>query len=126
MVSHETAAQLAKSCFPQQSGSNMELPYAKNEEKENYDAECMLDACRQIVAQLQPYRTKLASLAEVTLKVYKDRVNLSMHRFYAPDDSQVRFDFAIEKPKDFPADAPENSWKGHPFNYFTQGVIHQK
>ena len=107
----------------------MELPYAKNEKKESYDAECMLDACRQIVARLQPYRTKLgldASLAEVALEAHKDCVNLSVHRFYAPDDSQVRFDFAIEKPKDFPADAPENSWKGHPFNYFTQGVIHQK
>lgn len=26
-----------------------------------------------------------------------------------------------KKPEDSPSDAPENSWKGHPFNYFTQG-----
>lgn len=88
---------------------------------------CTLDACRQIMTRLQPYRAKLgsdASLADVALMAHEDRVDLSAHGFYAPDDSRVGFDFAIEKPDDVPADAPENSWKGHPFNYFTQGVAY--
>jgi xanthine dehydrogenase/oxidase len=46
------------------------------------------------------------------------RIDLSADGFYALADSRVGFDWEKEKPDDLPAD----SWKGHPFNYYTQGV----
>jgi xanthine dehydrogenase/oxidase len=88
---------------------------------------CTLDACRQIMARLKPYREKLgpdASLAEVAHAAHFDRVDLTAHGFYAPDSAMCNFNFAREKPDDYPADKPENSWKGRPFNYFTQGVAY--
>eukprot|EP00539_Tryblionella_compressa_P013863 CAMPEP_0178824392 /NCGR_PEP_ID=MMETSP0746-20121128/5653_1 /TAXON_ID=913974 /ORGANISM="Nitzschia punctata, Strain CCMP561" /LENGTH=1497 /DNA_ID=CAMNT_0020486065 /DNA_START=312 /DNA_END=4805 /DNA_ORIENTATION=- len=88
---------------------------------------CTLDACRQIMARLKPYREKLgpdASLAEVAHAAFFDRVDLSAHGFYAPDSSMCNFNFAREKPADYPADKAENSWKGRPFHYFTQGVAY--
>lgn len=88
---------------------------------------CTLDACRQIVKRIQPYREKLgqeASLASIALAAHFDRVDLSAHGFFAPDDSRVGFDFSISKPADYPADKPDNAWKGNPFNYFTQGVVY--
>lgn len=88
---------------------------------------CTLDACRQIMGRLQPYREKLgseASLADIAHAAFFDRVDLSAHGFYAPDSSMCNFNFTKEKPDDFPADQPENSWKGRPFNYFTQGAAY--
>jgi len=88
---------------------------------------CTLDACRQILVRLKPIREKLgaeASLAEVANAAHMERIDMSAHGFYAPHDSRIGYDFFKEKPADFPADAPENSWKGHPFNYFTQGVAY--
>lgn len=88
---------------------------------------CTLDACRQIMGRLQPYRAKLgpeASLADIAHAAFFDRVDLSAHGFYAPDSSMCNFNFTKEKPDDFPADKPENSWKGRPFNYFTQGAAY--
>ena len=38
------------------------------------------------------------------------------------DDDRCGFDWAKDKPEDFDDTLPENCWKGHPFNYFTQGV----
>ena len=88
---------------------------------------CTLDACRQIMARLKPYREKLgpdASLADLAHTAHLERVDLSAHGFYAPDSSMCNFNFAREKPDDYPADKAENSWKGRPFNYFTQGVAY--
>ena len=88
---------------------------------------CTLDACRQILLRLKPYQEKLgpdATLSQVATAAHFDRVDLSAHGFFAPASSRVGFDFLKEKPDDFPSDKPENSWKGHPFNYFTQGVAY--
>lgn len=88
---------------------------------------CTLDACRQILVRLKPIREKLgpdANLAEIANAAHMERVDLTAHGFYAPHDSRIGYDFFKEKPADFPDDAPENSWKGHPFNYFTQGVAY--
>jgi xanthine dehydrogenase/oxidase len=84
-----------------------------------------LDACRQILARIQPIRDNLgadAAFKEVVQVAHFDRIDLSAHGFFALDNSRCGYDWNKEKPQDFPADAPENSWKGHPFNYFTQGV----
>lgn len=83
-----------------------------------------LDACHQILKRLEPIRKKLptgASLKEIAKAAFFERVDLSAHGFFALDDSRCGFNWNLEKPSDFPDDAPQNSWKGHPFNYFTQG-----
>jgi xanthine dehydrogenase/oxidase len=83
-----------------------------------------LDACRQILASLEPIRNQLgpdASFKDVVSAAHFQRIDLSAHGFFALDDSRCGYDWAKPKPDDFPADAPTNSWKGHPFNYFTQG-----
>jgi len=90
---------------------------------------CTLDACRQIMARLKPYREKCgpdASLRDVAHAAFFDRVDLSAHGFYAPDKSMCKFDPKKPKPDDYPDDAPENAWKGQPFNYFTQGVAYSE
>ena len=84
-----------------------------------------LDACRQILARLAPIRGELgadAAFQEIVQKAHLSRIDLSAHGFFTLSDSRCGFDWAKEKPDDFPPDAPANSWKGHPFNYFTQGV----
>jgi len=90
---------------------------------------CTLDACRQIMGRLKPYREKLgsdASLKDVAHAAFFDRVNLSAHGFYAPDKAMCFFEPDKPKPDDYPDDMPENSWKGQPFNYFTQGVAYSE
>ena len=90
---------------------------------------CTLDACRQIMARLEPYREKCgpdASLRDVAHAAFFDRVDLSAHGFYAPDKIMCKFDPKKAKPDDYPDDAPENAWKGQPFNYFTQGVAYSE
>lgn len=84
-----------------------------------------LDACRQIIARLEPVRKKIgaeASLKEVASAAHMERIDLSAHGFFKLIDSRCGFDWLKDKPDDYPADLPANSWKGHPFNYFTQGV----
>lgn len=84
-----------------------------------------LDACRQIIARLDPIREKLgpdASLKEIASAAFMERIDLSAHGFFCLIDSRCGYDWAKDKPDDYPADLPDNSWKGHPFNYFTQGV----
>ena len=84
-----------------------------------------LDACRQILRRLEPIRAKLgpgAPLKQVAKDAFFARIDLSAHGFYAVNDNRCGFDWAKEKPADYPDDKPANSWKGHPFNYFTQGV----
>ena len=85
-----------------------------------------LDACRQILKRIEPYREKLgirASLRSIASAAHMDRVDLSAHGFFALDNSRCGYDWDREKPNEFPTNAPQNSWKGHPFNYFTQGVV---
>lgn len=82
-----------------------------------------LDACRQILERIEPIRKKMAqgaSLKEVASAAFFERVDLSAHGFFALDDSRCGYDWAKEKPELFPDNAPQNSWKGQPFNYFTQ------
>jgi xanthine dehydrogenase/oxidase len=84
-----------------------------------------LDACRKILKRIQPIRDQLppnAKLSEVAKKAFFERIDLSAHGFFALDNDRCGYDWNKERPEDFPADLPENSWKGHPFNYFTQGV----
>ena len=83
-----------------------------------------LDACRQILARLEPVRKELgpdASFKQIVSTAYFQRIDLSAHGFFALNAARCGFDWDKTRPTDFPADAPENSWKGHPFNYFTQG-----
>lgn len=92
-----------------------------------YDPQATLDACRQILSRLAPYREKLgpgASLAEVAMTGFMDRIDLSAHGFFTLDSARCGYDFTIAKPDNVSPDVPENSWKGQPFNYFTQGVAY--
>mmetsp|Transcript_3741 Transcript_3741/g.9792 ORF Transcript_3741/g.9792 Transcript_3741/m.9792 type:complete len:246 (+) Transcript_3741:3935-4672(+) len=59
-------------------------------------------------------------------QLFFDRVDLSAHGFYAPDKNMCKYDNNKPKPDDYPDDAPENAWKGQPFNYFTQGVAYSE
>lgn len=84
-----------------------------------------LNACRQIIGRLEPFYKEMGSktpLKDIAKAAHMARVDLSAHGFFALDSDRCGFDWAMEKPADWPADKPENSWKGHPFNYFTQGV----
>lgn len=84
-----------------------------------------LDACNQIIQRIKPVRDKLpkgASLKEIASAAFYERVDLSAHGFFALDNDRCGYEWEKEKPANFPDDSPENSWKGHPFNYFTQGV----
>lgn len=84
-----------------------------------------LDACRKIIARINPIREKLgpgATLSQVATDAFFNRIDLSALGFFALSDERCGFDWTKEKPDDFPDDMPENSWKGNAFNYFTQGV----
>jgi xanthine dehydrogenase/oxidase len=91
------------------------------------DPQATLDACRQILSRLAAHREKLgpgASLAEVAMAGFFDRIDLSAHGFYTLDSARCGYDFTVSKPDNVSPDVPENSWKGQPFNYFTQGVAY--
>mmetsp|Transcript_19263 Transcript_19263/g.41761 ORF Transcript_19263/g.41761 Transcript_19263/m.41761 type:complete len:1654 (+) Transcript_19263:272-5233(+) len=84
-----------------------------------------LDACQQILKRLAPIRDSLppnATFGEVAKKAFFERVDMSAHGFYTLDDNRCGYDWDKDAPEDYPANLPENSWKGTPFNYFTQGV----
>ena len=84
-----------------------------------------LDACLQILERLNPIRKSLspsATLKEIAKEAFFNRVDMSAHGFYALDNERCGYDWAKDAPDAYPANLPENSWKGHPFNYFTQGV----
>ncbi|KAL9183361.1 hypothetical protein ACHAXT_005148 [Thalassiosira profunda] len=84
-----------------------------------------LNACQQILKRLQSIKDSLpadAPLKDVAKKAFFERVDMSAHGFFALDDDRCGYDWDKEKPEGYPADLPDNSWKGHPFNYFTQGV----
>lgn len=83
-----------------------------------------LDACEQILKRLVPIRKSLppgASLKQVAAKANFERVDLSAHGFFAVDDSRCGFDWAMEPPRKADG-SPDNSARGLPFNYFTQGA----
>ena len=86
-----------------------------------------LDACRQILKRLQPIRDELgpdASLKEVAKQAHMSRIDLTAHGFFALANDRCGFDWSKEMPEDFPVgEKPWNSWKGNPFNYFTQGCV---
>lgn len=85
-----------------------------------------LDACRQILARVESIREQLgpdAPLRDVAKTAHMARIDLSAHGFFALDNHRCGYDWDKPKPEDFPTDAPTNSWKGNPFNYFTQGVV---
>jgi len=83
-----------------------------------------LDACRQILKRLAPVRARLgpaAPFAQLCLSAWLDRVDLSAHGFFAITDQRCGFDW--DKPPGRNADGtPDQTVRGHPFNYFTQGV----
>lgn len=84
-----------------------------------------LDACQQILKRIQPIKDSLppnATLKEVAKKAFFERIDLSAHGFFALDNDRCGYDWNKDCPEGFPADLPDNAWKGHPFNYFTQGV----
>ena len=84
-----------------------------------------LDACRQILKRIQPIRDSLppdSSLKEVAKIAFFERIDMSAHGFFAVDNDRCGFDWLKEKPDGYDDSLPHNSWKGHPFNYFTQGV----
>ena len=88
-----------------------------------------LDACRQILKRIEPIQKRLgakASLAQVAKDAFFNRIDLSAHGFFAVDSNRCGFDWNKTKPEDVGQDIPENSWKGHPFNYFTQGVAYSE
>jgi len=82
-----------------------------------------LDACRQILARLEPLRLKApsASLAELALQAFMERIDLSAHGYFAVDTKRCGFDWAV-RPGVLPDGTPDQTVRGHPFNYFTQGV----
>ena len=84
-----------------------------------------LDACNQIKARLAPFREQLgadAPLAQLAFAAFFARVDLSAHGFFAVDDARCGYDW--DKPIGTLPDgvSPDNAQRGHPFNYFTQGV----
>ena len=73
-----------------------------------------LDACEQILRRLEPLRKSLSSdvsWKELIIAAFFQRIDLSAHGYYAIDTNRCGYDFT--KPYDE---------RGHPFNYFTQGV----
>ena len=89
------------------------------------DLYCMatLDACRQILHRLAPLRKESpdASLAELAFKAFFARIDLSAHGFFAIDTHRCGFDWDA-KPGAHADGTPDNTTRGFPFNYFTQGV----
>mmetsp|Transcript_23214 Transcript_23214/g.63722 ORF Transcript_23214/g.63722 Transcript_23214/m.63722 type:complete len:627 (-) Transcript_23214:691-2571(-) len=83
-----------------------------------------LDACRQILKRLEPIRAKLgpeAPFSQLALTAWLERIDLSAHGFFAITDKRCGFDWAI-KPAMNADGTPDQTSRGHPFNYFTQGV----
>jgi len=84
-----------------------------------------LDACKKILDRLKPIRERLGnqvSLREIANAAFFERIELSATGFFALDESRCGYDFG-PPPDDVSSDAPENQWRGNPFNYFTQGVV---
>ena len=82
-----------------------------------------LDACRQILARLAPLRAAKpdATLADLAVTAFFQRIDLSAHGFFAIDTVRCGFDWNI-RPSAKADGTPDQTVRGHPFNYFTQGV----
>ena len=77
----------------------------------------VLNACQQIVERLKPIRAKLPADADWKTLIhtaYFDRVDLSAHGFFTVPGDRCGYDWGKQ--------CDDNSQRGHPFNYFTQGV----
>jgi len=77
----------------------------------------VLDACEQILDRLQPVRSQLgpeASWLALIETAFYQRVDLSAHGYYAVDTNRCGYDWLLA--------CSDNSERGMPFNYFTQGV----
>jgi xanthine dehydrogenase/oxidase len=85
-----------------------------------------LIACREILQNIQPMREKLkpnATLAEVATAAFFERIDLTAHGFYKVADERCGYDWDSPTPTDPEIlKLPDNSWRGHAFNYFTQAV----
>uniref|UniRef100_A0A7R9U4K0 FAD-binding PCMH-type domain-containing protein n=1 Tax=Pinguiococcus pyrenoidosus TaxID=172671 RepID=A0A7R9U4K0_9STRA len=79
----------------------------------------VLDACEQILSNLRPIIEKNpggdTSWPSIVQKAYFERVNLSAQGFYAVPGDRCGYDWNAPVGND-------NSRRGMPFNYFTQGV----
>ena len=98
------------------------MPTAASASTDLY-AMATLDACRQILARLAPLRASKpnASLAEIALIANFERIDLSAHGFFAIANHRCGFDWNI-RPGTSADGTPDQTTRGHPFNYFTQGV----
>ena len=65
-------------------------------------------------------------LNTVASAAFYERIDLSAHGFFTVDNSRCGYDWNAEKPLDFDERKPCNSWRGQPFNYFTQGVAYSE
>ena len=77
----------------------------------------VLDACEQILERLEPIKTQLgpsASWLSIIETAFFERVDLTAHGYYAMDSNRCGYDWLLE--------CEDNSLRGNPFNYFTQGV----
>jgi xanthine dehydrogenase/oxidase len=78
----------------------------------------VMDACHQILDRLKPIREKLpketTDWKTLVHQAHMERIDLSAHGFYKIDDSRSGFDWNKQ--------CENNSERGHPYNYFTQGV----
>lgn len=82
-----------------------------------------LNACNEILNNILPIRNRLgpeASLKEVATAAYFERIDLSAHGFFRVADDRCGFDWNMSAPPGY--NGPANQYKGHPFNYFTQGA----
>jgi xanthine dehydrogenase/oxidase len=88
------------------------IPTAASQGTDIYGMAC-LDACRQILKNIQPFRDQLgpdAPLAKVAGAAHFARVDLSAHGWFTISDARCGYDWT--KPM---------LERGQPFNYFTQG-----
>ena len=76
----------------------------------------VLNACQQIVERLKPVRAKMPDADWKTLvhAAYFERVDLSAHGFFTIPGDRCGYDWNKK--------CAHNSERGHPYNYFTQGV----
>lgn len=77
----------------------------------------VLDACTQICNRLQPLRATMPAgytWKDLITTAFFQRIDLSAHGYYAVENDRCGFDWDMK--------CTDNSQRGHPFNYFTQGV----
>jgi xanthine dehydrogenase/oxidase len=85
-----------------------------------------LNACREILDRIKPIRDRLgpeATLAQIATAAFFERIDLSAHGFYKLDNNRCGYDWEAPETSEATLKSfPENSHRGQPFNYFTQGV----